>query len=228
MSKIITVFIFLTIAGQVMALYGQNNGKGQEVGSDKFLVDWRWDFTGSVNISQLDSLRMLPLPAGQSPGNEDIIFQAFSAQVDRLHFNFKEPAFTHKYIADAVLLQNSRFYRPETSVLFEAMGDYMLSKLGDTLKTALNTKQVDDEDDEILYLVRRLADEHVFIDVKISNAAKTWRYLKEGRFGYVFHKLTTTYRAEFFKFLVIVILIGLIILYLRKRVIKYFNKNKHG
>jgi len=222
MPRLIATFPILLLSAYATCLSAQNEAPGQDAPASTTLPGWQWDFTGAVNISGLDSLRKKVLASGNANADETI-YQDFCQQADTLHFNLSNETFLRKYIADAEVLQHAQYYRPENSLLFEAMSDYMLDNLADTLKYAINANLVDKQEPSVIYLVQRLADNRMFIDIRVSNWKKILTYLLEGRFGYVFHKLTTTYLPEFLKFLSVLSLLTLLF-FQRKRMVNLIKK----
>lgn len=216
MMKFFAAFATLILFPGVACLRAQNNAPVQAIAPENQTLQWHWDFFGPVQIADLDTLRQKALDSGDTNA-EEALYKAFCNQADTLHFNLSDDTYIRKYIADAEILANATYYRPGNSLLFEAMADYMLGRLTDTLKYAINAGLVDKLDPAVIYIIQRLADNHKYIDIRVSNLAKTFTYLREGRFRYVFHKLTTTYKAELFRFLGALVLLIALFCY-RKRI----------
>ena len=223
MSRFIAAIPMVFLLSGSIFLGAQHSAPGAATVPENLLPGWHWDFSGTVNISSLDSLRKNALASGDNNADETL-YRVFCQQADTLRFDLSNEDFIRKYITDAEILTHARYYLPENSLLFEAMGDYMLSNLTDTLKHAINANLVEQQDPSVTYIVQRLADNHMLIDIKVSNWKKIFTYLLEGRFGYVFHKLTTTYKPEFLKFLGVLCAIAMLF-FLRKKIVT-FIKNR--
>jgi len=180
-----------------------------------------WNFYQPVQLPFIDSLRNQIKGSATSP--DEFLYGSFSSQLDLTPLDIHSTDTLLRYVMTAEACKNARNYlQPEQAILFEAMGDKMLSKLADTLQAGIELKTFDPTNSDIAYLIRRLADNHYLINIKISNAQKTLGYLREGRFGYVFHKLTTTYKAEFMKFLGVLTLLALLFFF-RKRIARFIK-----
>lgn len=215
--KLFAAFATLILFPRIACLRAQNTAPEQAIVPSIQDCQWHWDFFGPVNIAGLDTLRQTALASGDTNA-EEALYITFCKQADTLRFNLSDDTYIRKYISDAETLANATYYRPGNSLLFEAMADYMLGQLTDTLKHAINAGRIDKLDPEVIYIIQRLADNHMYIDIRIGNMTKTFTYLREGRFRYVFHKLTTTYKAELFRFLIALVLLVALFFY-RKRII---------
>lgn len=210
-SRVVFTVACLVFAGCI--LHAQTTGP-----ENPKLKDMSWDFYKPIPLSYIDSLRNQLKGTVTSP--DEFLYGSFNRQLDLTPLDIQSTDTLLRYVMTAEACKNARNYlQPEQTILFEAMGDKMMSKLADTLQAGIELKIFDPADSDIAYLIQRLADNHYLIDIKISNAQKTWEYLREGRFGYVFHKLTTTYKAEFMKFLGMIALLAALFFYFRKKIV---------
>jgi uncharacterized protein YigE (DUF2233 family) len=161
---------------------------------------------------------------------EDSVFSAFEAQLNHnTSFDFSNEMAIRDYMTQAEILLCAKYYpsKSGSSILYESMGDQMLTVLMGSLKTAIDANEVKAKTPFIAYLVNRLADNHKFIDIKMGNTLKTWGYIKQGRFDYVFRKLTTTYVGVTLRFCG-VFLVLLMVFVFRKRIIRFVKTGKWG
>ena len=159
--------------------------------------------TGSVNfpfqkplsISELNiALGNLTKDTSAAAG---LFFEQFSSRLDSINIDIGNDEFIDKYLLTAEVYFSASYYLPEErAILYRAMSDLMFSRLVDSLNHAAGAGR-DIGHDQSEYLRRSLSKNGYLFDVKTSNASKLWHYISEGRFEYVFRKLTTTYLKEF-------------------------------
>ena len=207
------------------ALMAQPSTVGPEISREASPGNLVWDFFDPQPLLLLDSIRTA-LDKPESP-SDNLLYENFSKQLDAIQLNLKDGPQMARYLQKAEVYLHGRFYLPaERAILFDAMGDKMLGKLCDTLEVSINNKMVDPENVDIAYLIQRLADDQHVLKFEVNNRAKLWRYLREGRFDYVFHKLTTTYKSEFYQLLGVLFLGLCGLIYFRKRIRGLFKRKR--
>jgi len=151
-------------------------------------------------------------------------FARFSNTMDSIAIDFNDDELMDKYILTAEVYASARNYLPEDqTILYGAMADLMFSRLSDSLSTIINLKKECNQS-RIGFLQRTLSKNGYFLNLQTSNTDKFWHYLTEGRFEYVFRKLTTTYLREFLTALTAVLIsVTMIFLLFRKN----RQKNKY-
>ncbi len=175
-----------------------------------------WNFYKPIELLFIDSLRNGIKDSIKS--HDEFLYGNFSQQLDATSIDMHSTDSLVSYVMVAEACKNARIYlQGDNAILFDALGDKMLSKLADTLTAGIQLGTFDPTNEDVAYLIRRLTDDHYLINVKISNLKKTWGYIREGRFGYVFHKLTTTYKTQFIKFLGVLTVLVLLFSF-RKRI----------
>ena len=171
--------------------------------------------TAIFQIKTIDSLRKMY--------SDEVIFDAFQKTVvGNTPFDFSNEVALKSYIRQAEILNSSVHYIERKSNLYQAMGDLMLQTLADTLDKVFIAKPKEANAPFMVYLIARLADNQKFIDVREGNLHKTVRYLKEGRYAYVFRKLTTTYLNVFLPFFLAMVSFFLMLIF-RKRIVRSVN-----
>lgn len=185
-----------------------------------------WDIYNPMTILRIDSLRSELKDHVATP--DEFLYNSFNSQLDATTLDLYRTDSLLRYIMTAEACKHARNYLPpDNAMLFEAIGDKMLGKLTDTLSVGIQRGIFDTQDENISYLIRRLADDHYLINIRVSNLDKTLRYLQEGRYSYVFHKLTTTYKSEFIKFLGVIVLL-IMLFFFRKKIWRFFRQKTYS
>ncbi len=126
-----------------------------------------------------------------------LVDSSLNVQSNLFDFKQSDETFARDYLTQCEIFASAKYYRPNDHLVHDVIANMMLSKFAKDLEAQLAQKQVDADDSFIKYLRQRLAENKMYVNVKTSNYKKIIKYLSEGRFEYVFHKLTTTYLKEF-------------------------------
>lgn len=85
----------------------------------------------------------------------------------------------------------------DSTMVYGLVSDVLFSVAADSMQSWIYEKKVDENDFEIKFLIKKLMDNKFMINFSPNNIDKIIKYAKEGRWGYIFDKLTTTYIKEF-------------------------------
>jgi hypothetical protein len=175
-----------------------------------------------LSYTTLDSV-LKGISTDRSEANS-AFFAKFSNAMDSISIDLNDDESIDKYILTAETYASARHYVPEEqAILYGAMADLMFSRLSDSLSICISSKKETDQD-QIIFLQRTLSKNGYLLNLQTSNVDKFWHYLSEGRFDYVFRKLTTTYLSEFLSALTTVFISITMIFLLYK---KNRQKNKY-
>lgn len=172
-----------------------------------------------LNAKPIQFYDLNQLKIWQDATEEQILFDAFANSLKKYQqFDWSNSKSLEIYLSQAELFQKA------DSTLYQAMGSEMLTFMAQTLQVTINNGSVNVNAPIIVNIIQRLKANGIYIDVKTSNFSKIGDYLKEGRFDYVFHKLTTTYKNVSLMVCLAVILIFL----LGKWLLKVWKSSKKG
>ena len=183
---------------------------------------WEISAYKPLSYTTLDSV-LKGISTDRSEANS-AFFAKFSNAMDSISIDLNDDESIDKYILTAETYASARHYVPEEqAILYGAMADLMFSRLSDSLSICISSKKETDQD-QIVFLQRTLSKNGYLLNLQTSNVDKFWHYLSEGRFDYVFRKLTTTYLSEFLSALTTVFISITMIFLLYK---KNRQKNKY-
>jgi hypothetical protein len=183
---------------------------------------WEISACKPLSYTTLDSV-LKGISTDRSEANS-AFFVKFSNAMDSISIDLNDDESIDKYILTAETYASARHYLPEEqAILYGAMADLMFSRLSDSLRICISSKKETDQG-RIAFLQRTLSKNGYLLNLKTSNVDKFWHYLSEGRFEYVFRKLTTTYLSEFMLALCAG-LISLTMIFLLYRKNRQKNKN---
>ena len=163
---------------------------------------------------------------------QDFIFKLFQVKLNKMTFDCKKIESLKPIFAQTEILFHSKSYLADSILVYGAASSLFLETIADSVQSKLYAKILDPKDYSTHYLITRLGAYKYHVDVPTSNFTKLYSYFMEGRWGYIWEKLTTTYKMDFFRFLVlclasILALVGMWQMYSKKikKPSREFSKN---
>lgn len=147
------------------------------------------------NIILLESHRYFL--ENQNIDSDDFIEALINCHVEMVSFDFIRGDSIKKLIQTSEILSHSKSYLPDSVSIYMVASDIIFEAIADTLETMIKEKTLDMDDFNVKYIIQRLIDNQYVIALPPNNWEKFWKYIKEGRWEYIWHKFTTTYLKEF-------------------------------
>lgn len=164
------------------------------------------------NVKEFEVLRKKLNQKGIS--GDDFIFNLFEHYWAKQATDFYNIDTLEEALRIAEVFNCSNQYISDDVYIYDAVSSLIFDTVSDTLQSIINNGNISYKEPKINYLLYRLQRYNYYIDIREGNWSKLWRYTKQGRFDYIWHKFNTTYKKEFYTAVIIGLPSFLIFLFL--------------
>lgn len=146
-------------------------------------------------VAQIEHHRNLLQKEGL--GGDDFIIANYELYLDSIEIDFKNTKKIRELMKVGELMSASTEYLPDSVWVYMAVGDMIFGKIASSIQTMIDQDALDLDDFNTRYIIERLIDNKYAVNVPTSNWVKLYNYVEEGRWDYIWHKFTSTYKKEF-------------------------------
>lgn len=154
-------------------------------------------------VKEVEQVRQLLEQNGIS--GDLFIEQLYAYFLGQFPVNLDNPDSTKLVFSIAETLSNSDQYLPDSVWQYMGASMFLLEEIEKEVQAGLDSGRLRKKDRYAMYLIDRLGDNDHHLNLPPSNVEKLIGYAKAGKFGYIWHKMKTTYQKEF-----IILLIGML------------------
>lgn len=128
---------------------------------------------------------------------DDFMFAIFEKALETNPIRLQETQSVKKWLDLAEVHSYAGHFFPDSVFIYQVISDHLFASVADSLEQYVTKHPEQLKEFSTRYLIQRLLDKQYGIDVPINNWTKLKMYMKEGRWAYIWHKCTSTYRKEF-------------------------------
>ena len=150
-------------------------------------------------IKEVEGIRQLLENRGVS--GDPMIEGLYKEYLKQYPINLNNPDSTKLVFSIAETLGASVYFLPDSVWQFIGASMYLLDEMESVVKDQLDAGTLQKGDEYTHYLIDRLGNNEYYLNLPPSNVEKLINYAKNGKFGYIWHKMKTTYRSEALLFL---------------------------
>ena len=133
----------------------------------------------------------------QGENGDDFIISLFEIYLQSTEINLTEIDKISALIKLGEKLNASEEYLPDSVWTYVAASDMIFGAIAEKLQNSIDKEEIDLNDFNVKYIIQRLIDNKYAVNVPMSNWVKLSTYIREGRWDYIWHKFTSTYKKEF-------------------------------
>jgi len=145
-------------------------------------------------ISKIERYR-IELNGEQQDAGNNFVISLFESQLKTIDLN------NINEIRDLIklgeVLSASEEYMHDSIWIYLAASDMIFGNISKTLQKSIDEEQIDLDEFDTKYIIQSLVDNKYAVNVPVSNWIKLYGYVRDGRWGYIWHKFTSTYKKEF-------------------------------
>ncbi|MFK8101928.1 MAG: hypothetical protein AB8G15_05380 [Saprospiraceae bacterium] len=173
--------------------------EAKEKGAADFFQQFPYDkYLESYSVQEVNSLeKHRSYLNSKGIDGTQFISSVLEHHLKKQKIDFARPASLKSLFQLGEQLSYATVYGGDSMIVYAVFSDFIFEKIANALSTAIEAGTVDLSDWEITYYIQRLLDYKFAIDVPVSNWTKLLKYIGEGRWDYLLHKATSTYKQEF-------------------------------
>lgn len=154
-----------------------------------------------LKINSLEAINKLELHRKflnkQGENGDDFIINLFEIHLQSTEIDLNEIDKISALIKLGEKLSASEAYLPDSVWTYVATSDMIFGAIAEKLQNSIDKEEIDLNDFNVKYIIQRLIDNKYAVNMPMSNWVKLSNYIREGRWDYIWHKFTSTYKKEF-------------------------------